>query len=428
MKNDSNSSRRGAGSTPLARHGRLRRPTPLPGLLTYFGVIVAVVAVSLASVAGIAVWQTISAIKPGIHLSHIRGTNEPAPQVGSISGPVNLLLTGSDTRTGQAGFQDKADLRGSSGTGNNDVTMLLHLSANHQYATVVSIPRDLLVNIPSCQRANGSTIGGATNAMFNTTLSRGGLSCTVLTVENMTGLDIQYAAEISFDGVIQMSDAVGGVTVCLATPLHDRYVGLDLAAGEQTLQGSSALAFLRSRHGVGDGSDLGRISDQQLFMSALMRKVASGGVLGNPLTLYSLANAAAHNMQLSDTLSSPTTMVSIALALKGLDLNNMVFVQWPTRTNPAFPGRVVAEQPADHILAAALVADQPIQLSGKLGRATVTGPSAPATSTPAPTSSAPAPATPVPPSTAAPVAPVALPGDVTGQTAAQQTCAKANRG
>ena len=399
--------------------------SPIPGLLIYAGVIVAVLAVSVASIAGIAVWQTLSNIKPGVHLSHVRGTNEPIPQVGSIDGAVNLLLTGTDTRTGQGGFQDRADLAGSSGAGNNDVTMVLHISADHQHATVVSIPRDLLVNIPACPRPKGGIAGPVTNAMFNTTLSRGGLGCTVLATEKLTGLDIQYAAEISFDGVIEMSNAVGGVTVCLATNLNDKYVGLHLSAGEQTIEGSSALAFLRSRHGVGDGSDLGRISDQQLFMSSLMRKLTSAGVLSNPLTLYSLANAAVRNMQLSDTLTAPTTMVAIALALKNIDLNNVVFVEWPTKSNPAFPGRVVAQQPADNILAAALDADKPVQLSGKLGRATVAGPAIVTTPTATPTGTS----TATPAATAAPgPAPVALPADVTGQTAAQQTCAKGYRG
>jgi LCP family protein required for cell wall assembly len=383
-----------------------------------------VLALSAGSIAGIAVWQTIASIKPGIHLAHIRGTNEPIPQVGAITGPVNLLLTGTDTRTGQDGFEDRADLAGSSGAGNNDVTMVLHISADHQHATVVSIPRDLLVSIPACPRSNGSVAPPATLAMFNTTLSRGGLSCTVLATEKLTGLDIQYAAEISFDGVIEMSNAVGGVDVCLATNISDKYVGLYLPAGEQTIEGAQALAFLRSRHGVGDGSDLSRISDQQLFMSSLMRKLTSAGVLGNPLTLYSLANAAVKNMQLSDTLTAPTTMVAIALALKNISLSNVVFVEYPTKSNAAYPGRVVPEQPADNILNTALDNDRPIQLSGKLGRATVAGPATVAT--PAPGSTATATPTPTATSGAGDI-PVALPADVTGQTAAQQTCAKGYR-
>jgi LCP family protein required for cell wall assembly len=355
--------------------------------------------------------------------------------VGAIGGEVNVLLAGTDTRTGQAGFQNKADLAGSSGAGNNDVTMVLHISKDHTNATVVSIPRDLLSPIPACPRAGGGTIGGTSQAMFNTTLSRGGLACTVLTAESLTGLTINYAAEISFDGVIGMSDAVGGVTVCVATPINDPYVGLNLAAGQQTLVGGDALAFVRSRHGIADGSDLGRISNQQLFLSALMRKITSGGVLDNPITLYNIANTALKNMQFSDTLTQPTTMVAIALALKGIPLNNIVFVQYPTKSNPADPGRVVQEQPADTILSQALVADRPILLTGQLGRAAV---AAPVGTVPAPTvtptatpsagakkgTSAPTPTPTLASTPTAAATPVALPTDVTGQNASQQTCTR----
>jgi LCP family protein required for cell wall assembly len=396
------------------RHGRLRKSNPILGVLRMVGVAVVVLAVSAGAIAGYAVWNTISNIAPGVHLAHLK--NEPVPQVGSVAGAVNLLLTGSDTRTGQAGFEDRADLAGSSGTGNNDVTMVLHISADHTHAAVVSIPRDLLVPIPQCQRANGSVIGGTSLAMFNTTLSRGGLSCTVLTAEKLTGLTIQYAAEISFDGVIEMSDAVGGVTVCLATAVRDPYVGLDLTAGEHSIDGSVALAFLRSRHGVGDGSDLGRISDQQLFLSSLLRKITTTGVLENPLTMYSLANAALKNMQLSDTLTSPATMVAIALALKDISLSNIVFVQWPSASNPAYPGRVVTSQAAAATLDFALDHDRPITLAGSTGRATETAPTG--LTTPSPTATA----TTTPTGTASD-APVVLPSNVTGQTAAQQTCA-----
>ena len=118
---------------------------------------------------------------------------------------------------------------------------------------------------------------------------------------------------------------------------------LNLAAGPQTLEGDEALSFLRSRHGVGDGSDLGRISNQQVFLSALVRKVKSAGVLGNPLALYPLAKAAVTNMQFSDTLTDPTTLVKIGLALKSIDLNRLVFVQYPTVPNPRDPNRVIPD-------------------------------------------------------------------------------------
>ena len=410
------------------RHGILQAPHPLITLLKFVGVSLAVVAVSVATVGGVAVADIASSIKPGIHLAALPGQkNPPTPQIGAIEGGVNLLLVGTDTRTGQGGaFDTQAQLAGSSGAGNNDVTMLLHIAQDHKSATIVSIPRDLMVPVPSCPRAGGGNVPATSDAMFNSTLARGGLPCVVLTVESMTGLQIPYAAEISFDGVTGMSDAIGGVSVCIATPIHDPYTGLNLPAGTQTIVGSTALEFLRTRHGVGDGSDLGRISNQQVFMSALARKVTSGGVLGNPIQLYSLAKVAASNMQLSDTLTNPSTMVEIALALKNIGLGNMVFLQYPSQSDPANPNRVIPNASAASVLNAALVADQPVQLSGTVGRAAELAPSAAASPSPAPaapakgsTSAAPAPSASTPPA-------VVLPQSVTGQTAAEQTCTKGN--
>jgi anionic cell wall polymer biosynthesis LytR-Cps2A-Psr (LCP) family protein len=223
------------------------------------------------------------------------------------------------------------------------------------------------------------------------------------------------------------------VPVCLATPVVDPYAGLNLPAGQVTLVGADALAFVRSRHGVGDGSDLGRISNQQLFLSALMRKITSAGVLSNPLTMFSLAHAAVSNMQLSDTLTSPTTMVAIALALKNVSLSNIVFLQFPSITDPIDPNRVAPDVSAAQVLTTALQADQPVTLTGAVGRAAVLSPGASAS--PAPTAPAPAPTATQPGSTSPPAgtpsatpAPsaVALPSNVTGQTAAEQTCTKGN--
>ena len=400
------------------RHGRLGTSHPFAMIAKVLAATVAVVAVSSGAVGALAVYGTLSNAGPGIHLTHAAGASgaPAAPSVGPIDGEVNLLLAGSDTRTGQVGFQTKSQLAGSSGIGNNDVTMLLHVSADHTSATVVSFPRDL-VSIPLCGK-------GISSAMLNSTLSRG-LSCTVQTIEKMTGLTIPYAGVITFDGVTGMSNAVGGVTVCLATAVKDPYTDpqLDLAAGQQTLVGSTALSFLRSRHGVGDGSDLGRISNQQVFLSALTRKITSDGVLSNPLTLYKLANSALSNVKLSDTLTNPTTLVSIALALKGIDLSKIVFVQYPTGSDPANPNRVVPLVAPAAALAAALHSNQPISLTGKLGRAAVADPNAAVPATPAP-SGAVAPSGSAAPSATATPAPssIALPSTISGQSAAQTTC------
>lgn len=432
---------RASGLPTVARHGRQRRSHAWLIALRTVAIAVAVVLVSSVSIAAIAVTRLASTVQTStVHLQHESGATAP-PGIDAITGGVNLLLVGTDTRTGQGGqFSNKADQAASSGAGNNDVTILLHIAQDHRSAMIVSFPRDLILNLPPCPAANGGYYPASANRMLNSSLARGGLACPVLTIEKLTGTTIPYAASISFDGVAAMSNAVGGVTVCVANSINDPYVGLVLSAGEHTLQGSQALAFVRSRHGVGDGSDLGRISSQQVFLSALARKIESEGVLKNPLQLYGLATAAAQNMQLSDTLARVDTMVSIALALKSIPLENIVMVQYPTTTSPLYPNRVVPVASTDAAVNNALVKDLAVTLTGNTGRGSIVSttptvaPTVAPTATPTPSATAGGSAAPgkekggitpsAAPATAAPVALTALPSSVTGQTAAEQTCAK----
>ena len=389
---------------------------------------IAVLVASTLTIAAVLVGATTSHLKPGVPLLQADGKVAPLPAVGPLQGGANTLLAGTDTRTGQGGeFSTDDQLDGSSGAGSNDVTMVLHISADHTSAAVISIPRDLEVPVPECPDGSGGTIDAQSQAMFNTTLSEGGLSCVVLTAEQLTGLDIQYAATIDFDGVMSMADAIGGVTVCLDAPVDDPSAGISLPAGEQTLTGAAALGFVRTRYGVGDGSDLGRISNQQVFLSALARQVMNGGVLTNPILLYRLATAAATSIQPSASLASPTTLVSLALALKNVSLSNIVFLQYPVVSDPDNPNRVIPDDDAAHALIAALEADEPLQLTGTLGVGATDDP-APPVPAPSPTPSVVDPLRiPAPVVTAAPApAPVALPSTISGQTAAQATCSKAN--
>jgi anionic cell wall polymer biosynthesis LytR-Cps2A-Psr (LCP) family protein len=170
---------------------------------------------------------------------------------------------------------------------------------------------------------------------------------------------------INFKGVIEMSNAVGGVTVCVANPIHDTYTHLDLAAGTHTLQGVQALQFLRTRHGIGDGSDLSRISNQQVFMSSLFRKIKSQGVLTNPIYLYSLANAAARNMTLSSNMTDLNVLVGLAGALRNVSPSDMTFLQAPSAGGLPAPnqGRVQLIADQAKILFDKLKADQPLVLA-----------------------------------------------------------------
>jgi LCP family protein required for cell wall assembly len=402
----------------IARHGRLKSGGAVATVFKVLAATLAVVLVSGASVATIALWDVSRSVKPSVHLVSEK-TSGPIPQIGAIDGGVNLLLVGSDSRQGQDPiFGTGSDSKGVL----NDVTMLLHISQDHTNATVVSFPRDMFVRIPSCPDPKGGSFSAMSSQKINTTLTYGGLPCTVETVAQLTGLDIQFAALIQFSGVIAMSNAVGGVPVCVADKIEDRYTGTFLDPGMHTLSGLAALQFLRTRHGVGDGSDLGRISNQQVFLSSLVRTIKSTDTLANPVKLYALAKAAVSNMQLSDSLNNLDRMVQIGLALKNIPLDKVVFVQYPTGVSG---GGVKPIPEAADALLAALKADRPIALSGGTGPGdigSVVQTPAPST-TPAPAASptsAPAPA----PTSSSTSAHVVLPDANTGQTAAQATCSK----
>ena len=154
-----------------------------------------------------------------------------------------------------------------------------------------------MIAVPECPNPEGGAPYPAKEfSQINATMNYGGPACTLLAVQSLTGIEIPYLAMIDFKGVIAMSEAVGGVDVCVAEPINDDYTQLYLDAGEHTLIGEEALAFLRTRHGVGDGSDLSRISNQQVFLTSLVRKLKDEGALTNPFTMFRLGTAALNNM------------------------------------------------------------------------------------------------------------------------------------
>ncbi|TQL47614.1 LytR family transcriptional attenuator [Homoserinimonas aerilata] len=397
----------------MARHGRLPRTGAGRGVLKLVGAGLAVVLVSSLCVAGVAVWNLTSQIKPGVALEG----EENIPEIGAIEGGVNLLLVGSDSGEGNPAYGERGEHLA-------DVTMLLHISEDHSNATVVSFPRDLLVPIPSC---DGHSAMSAQK--LNSSLSYGGLSCTVETVKDLTGLDIPFAAKIEFDGVIQMSNAVGGVPVCVASDIRDKQIGLYLTAGEHTLSGWDALQFVRTRYGVGDGSDLSRISNQQVFLSSLARTIKSAETLSDPVKVYGLAQAAVSNMEMSNSLQNVTTLASIALALKDIPLDNVNFVRYPGGTGTSGGLSVVIPNKSDaSILFDAIAADQPITITGDTGDGSSVDPNAPVEEAtpetpetpadPGATGEATAPDATQPPTPTS----VELPSTIMGQSAGTYTC------
>lgn len=324
-------------------------------------VIASVLGVTMALVGVTAVSLNTQIQSNGIKLVDANGKAIKPPTPEELKGAINILLIGSDTRKGQAGVfgRDSSVLA--------DVIMLVHISKDRKNVVAMSFPRDLMVPYPSCpDPEGGAPYLPQALGQINATIANGGPGCTLLTVEKLTGLKIPYLAMINFQGVIDMSDAIGGVEVCLSKPIKDKYTFLNLPKGKNVLQGMKALQFLRTRHGVGDGSDLGRISNQQVFLTSLVRKIKNGGVLSNPIQLYSLANAAARNMTLSSSLSDVGTMVAIASSLKDVDLDKITFIQVPSRTGlPApYQGRVGLVEDKAKIVFDKIRNDEPVLVSG----------------------------------------------------------------
>ncbi|MBT1546252.1 LCP family protein [Curtobacterium aurantiacum] len=418
----------------IARHGRLRRSSPFATAAKLVSGVVAVALVSSVSVTAIAAKQVTDDLGDGVEIQ-----GQPAPKakgakpLSAFKGGFNMLVVGTDNDPEQSAAFGERDAT------LNDVNILLHVSADHTNATAVSIPRDLVTPIPACKKTDGTGTAPAMAAQpINTSFGEGGLNCVTQTVSGLTGLDIQYSAAVSFKGVIEMSNAIGGVPVCVAQPITDSYTGLNLPAGTSTLQGDEALAFLRTRHGVGDGSDLGRISSQQVFLSSLLRTVKSNDTLGSPTRLYKLARAAASNMQLSQSLNDIGTMVQMGLALRDLPLAQVNFVQYPGTTGGTgvYEGKVEPTTYLADRLFAKIKADQSFSLGAdSTGIGSETNPTQP-TAAPSSPAAAPEPADPATPaapsagtpSSAAPRTPSLTPETIDGlegQSADQQTCSKA---
>jgi len=300
--------------------------------------VVAVLVVSMGTVLGL----TLQNLHSSLITVELPGSPDPIlPTIGEIEGGFNVLVVGSDTRVGQGDQFEFVDSE------LNDVNLLVHVSENHDRAVVISFPRDLLLDIPACPQEDGTESPATQMQPLNTTMGIGGLPCVALTLEELTGLEIGYAGLMTFTGVAQLSTAVGGVEVCVSAPLVDPWSGVNLPeAGYHTLEGGQALAFLRTRKGVGDGSDLSRISSQQVYMAALVRTLQEDGVLDDIGKLYGIAQTAAQTMVLSTSLASVDVMVAMARALRGIPNDNIVFIQYPVLdADPElYPGRVIPNE------------------------------------------------------------------------------------
>lgn len=298
----------------------------------------------------------------------------------------NFLVIGSDSRAGlDSSFGQVAGAR-------SDTTMIVHLSPSHTQATIISIPRDSWVSIPTCKAPDGHTIGPHKD-MFNSAFTIGGASCTIATVQLLTGIAVTHFVEIDFKGFEAMVSAMGTVTICSPQKVDDKGSGLHLHPGNNRLDGSQALAYVRARETIGDGSDLGRIKRQQMFMGAVLRQAMDGSMLTSPTRLTSFLDAVTKAI----TIDKDTTfgdLRTLAASLQGLNTKRVSFYTAPiadpnyTPPGTSMTGRVLLDGAQGRALYDSVIQDrQPVWVTEKNGRTTVVKttptPAAPATKAPA---------------------------------------------
>ncbi|MCI2240566.1 LCP family protein [Paenibacillus sp. TRM 82003] len=328
----------GAGRRARGQHASHAHTAALRALRV---AVVALVALALtAGAGGVYAYQRLQGNITAEDVSGLLGTR-PGKDEDTTAGtsPVNILVMGSDTRaladgTGGAYGGEAADPGARS-----DTTVLVHLAGDRESATLVSIPRDSMVEIPACTAPDGSTIE-AHVGMFNSAFTEGGPACTITTVEALTGVYVDHYAVVDFSGFRSMIDALGGVTICTPEDIDDRRANLHLEAGtHEDVDGETALAYARVRY-IGDGSDLSRIERQQALMSSIVQEVTSSQILLRPDRLYSFLDAATKSVTTDPDLASISELVDLAQSVQGMPADAVRFVTVPTEPYPPNDARV----------------------------------------------------------------------------------------
>lgn len=299
-----------------------------------------------------------------VDIDQALGTDRPKK---ADNGSENILVLGSDTR---AGGNKKLGGGTDDGSARSDTAMIVHVYKGHKKASVVSIPRDTLIDRPACTDTKGKQYPAANGVMFNSAYSTGGAACAVKTVESITDLRMDHYLEVDFAGFQRLIDDLGGVEVTTTKSIDDPDSHLKLKAGTHRLDGEQALGLVRTRHGVGDGSDLGRIQLQQAFIKALVNQVKDVGVFTNPKKLLDLAETATKTVTTDSDLGSVNKLASFAGGLKGITPSNMHMVTMPVAYDPADPNRVLLQKKKADEIWKALENDKPIPESATKGTAT----------------------------------------------------------
>jgi LCP family protein required for cell wall assembly len=280
----------------------------------------------------------------------------------------NILIIGSDSRFGTHGQYGHNLV-----TDQSDTMMVVHIAANRQWAEVMSIPRDSYVSIPACEMGNGQ-MSPPQQFKINEAFALGnldgnhttlGVACTIKTVEQDTGIYIDHFVVVNFTGFQNMVSALGGVEECNTQPINDPLSGLKLSAGQHLLNPTQALAYVRARYTLGDGSDLERIMRQQAFMSSLIQRVKSK--LLNPVAIYNFLDAATKSLTIDTQLGGATGLYNLASSLRSLPSNKVAFFTLPTYPRsevvPTDTANVLWTQPEDSQIFKSFANDVPASSS-----------------------------------------------------------------
>ncbi|WP_193518197.1 LCP family protein [Nocardiopsis kunsanensis] len=265
----------------------------------------------------------------------------------NVEGLMNLLVLGSDVRTGENA--DYGDAEGERA----DTILIASIDVDSGAATLVNLPRDLVVDLPGCDPVEGYEGMAPQQGMISSAMTFGGVGCQWKVVEEATGVHLDHFVMMDFVGFKDMVDAIGGVEMCIPEPVEDPKAQLELDAGLQVLNGEDSLGFVRSRYAQSDGSDLSRIDRQQEFMGAMLREVLNSDIMARPVTITNFLGAVTDSITTDDGLTVDT-MTDLANSMRGIDLDQVQFVTVPTEAHPENADRLVMSRPEASELFAAI--------------------------------------------------------------------------
>ena|GEM_PF-468281 len=256
----------------------------------------------------------------------------------AASAATNLLVVGTDSRAGLG-----HEFGPAAATGQADTAVLVHLAAGRGNATAISIPPNLVTDVPDCP-VGDQVVKGASGQPFSAVLAGRDAGCAMRLVRQLTGLPVDHVLEVDFAAVEKLTDAVGGVDVCLAKPLRDTASGLDLGAGTHRLQGAQALALVRARTPLPGGDDLARVAAQEQFLAGLLRAARAGGGLSEVKKVTALATTAAGALTVDTPIGTVKALSTLATQLGSVPPEHFTFVRLPVKSAGKGSDGVVLDQ------------------------------------------------------------------------------------